>query len=53
MSDEYRQMWQHLGLDLEAHDALLEVLGQGYQQVFLSQENRPEGILATWFPTCM
>ena len=33
-----------LGLDLGAHDALLEVLGQGYQQIFLSQKNRPEGM---------
>jgi benzoyl-CoA reductase/2-hydroxyglutaryl-CoA dehydratase subunit BcrC/BadD/HgdB len=44
MSDDYRQMWKNLGLDLDAHDALLGVLGQGYQQVFLSQENRPEGM---------
>lgn len=44
MSNDYRQMWSDLGLDLDAHDALLDVLGQGYQQVFLSQENRPEGM---------
>jgi benzoyl-CoA reductase/2-hydroxyglutaryl-CoA dehydratase subunit BcrC/BadD/HgdB len=44
MSDDYRQMWKNLGLDLDAHDALLGVLGQGYQQVFLSQENRPAGM---------
>ncbi len=44
MSDDYKQMWNELGLDLEAHDALLSVLGQGYQQVFLSQKNRPEGM---------
>lgn len=44
MSDDYRQMWKDLGLDLDAHDALLEVLGQGYQQVFMSQKNRPEGM---------
>ena len=44
MSDDYRQMWKDLGLDLEAHDALLAVLGQGYEQVFLSQKNRPEGM---------
>ena len=44
MSDDYRQMWSDLGLDLAAHDALLGVLGQGYQQVFLSQKNRPEGM---------
>lgn len=44
MGKNYRQMWKALGLDLEAHDALLNVLGQGYQQVFLSQKNRPEGM---------
>jgi benzoyl-CoA reductase/2-hydroxyglutaryl-CoA dehydratase subunit BcrC/BadD/HgdB len=44
MSDDYRKMWQDLGLDLDAHDALLNVLGQGYQQIFLSQDNRPEGM---------
>ena len=44
MSDDYRQMWADLGLDLDAHDALLDVLGQGYGQVFMSQQNRPEGM---------
>ena len=41
MSEDYRAMWAGLGLDLAAHDALLAVLGQGYQQLFLSQRNRP------------
>jgi benzoyl-CoA reductase/2-hydroxyglutaryl-CoA dehydratase subunit BcrC/BadD/HgdB len=44
MSDEYRQMWQELGLDLGTHDALLGVLGQAYQDLFLAQANRPEGM---------
>ncbi|MBD3168095.1 MAG: 2-hydroxyacyl-CoA dehydratase [candidate division Zixibacteria bacterium] len=44
MSEEYRQMWTDLGLDLEAHDALLEALGKGYQDIYLSQENRPQGM---------
>src|SRR5450756_699345 len=43
MSD-YRSMWSDLGLDLDRHDSLLELLGQGYTQVFLSQQNRPEGM---------
>ncbi|MFA5617808.1 MAG: 2-hydroxyacyl-CoA dehydratase family protein, partial [Syntrophorhabdaceae bacterium] len=43
MSD-YKQMWSELGLDLEAHDALLSVLGGAYQDVFLSQKMRPEGM---------
>jgi len=37
-------MWTELGLDLEAHDALLGVLGQAYGDIFLSQKNRPEGM---------
>lgn len=44
MSVEYQEMWQHLGLDLAAHDALLNTLSQGYQDVFLSQRGRPEGM---------
>lgn len=44
MSENYRSMWLGLGLDLEAHDALLNVLGKGYQDIFLSQKNRPEGM---------
>jgi len=42
MSEHYRSMWADLGLDLAAHDALLGVLGQGYQDICLAQENRPE-----------
>lgn len=41
---DYRQMWQDLGLDLEAHDQLLAVIPQLYGDVYLSQENRPEGM---------
>lgn len=44
MSEEYRSMWADLGLDLEAHDALLGVLGQAYQDIYLAQKNRPEGM---------
>ncbi len=44
MSAEYEQMWKDLGLDLTAHDALLGVLGKGYQDIFLSQSNRPQGM---------
>lgn len=44
MSQEYRAMWQDLGLNLEAHDQLLAVLGEGYKQIFLSQEKRPKGM---------
>jgi len=44
MSEDYRAMWQDLGLDLAAHDQLLAVLGAGYKQIFLSQEGRPKGM---------
>ena len=44
MSEEYRSMWNELGLDLDAHDMLLEVLGKGYQDIYLAQKDRPEGM---------
>jgi benzoyl-CoA reductase/2-hydroxyglutaryl-CoA dehydratase subunit BcrC/BadD/HgdB len=37
-------MWKELGLDLEAHDALLGVLGPLYEQTFTKQPNRPAGM---------
>ncbi len=42
MSENYQSMWTELGLDLESHDALLQVLAQAYNDIFLSQKNRPE-----------
>ncbi|MDO9566520.1 MAG: double-cubane-cluster-containing anaerobic reductase [Candidatus Desulfaltia sp.] len=44
MSEDYKSMWESLGLDLGAHDALLEVLGKGYQDIYLAQKDRPEGM---------
>ena len=44
MSEQYRSMWENLGLDLAAHDALLETLGKGYQDIYLTQQDRPEGM---------
>jgi benzoyl-CoA reductase/2-hydroxyglutaryl-CoA dehydratase subunit BcrC/BadD/HgdB len=44
MSETYRSMWQNLGLDLNAHDALLGVLGKAYGDIFLSQKERPAGM---------
>lgn len=44
MTDDYRSMWTDLGLDLDGHDALLNVLGQAYQDIYLSQKHRPEGM---------
>ncbi|MBD3383036.1 MAG: 2-hydroxyacyl-CoA dehydratase [candidate division Zixibacteria bacterium] len=44
MSEQYQQMWAELGLDLEAHDALLATLGQVYQDIYLAQPNRPKAM---------
>ncbi|MFZ0484029.1 MAG: 2-hydroxyacyl-CoA dehydratase, partial [Desulfobacterales bacterium] len=44
MSDNYRSMWKDLGLDLQAHDMLLDVLGKAYEDIYLAQKDRPEGI---------
>lgn len=47
MSDQpvdYHPMWADLGLDLDAHDALLGAVGQLYGGTFLSQQNRPAGM---------
>jgi benzoyl-CoA reductase/2-hydroxyglutaryl-CoA dehydratase subunit BcrC/BadD/HgdB len=37
-------MWTELGLDLEAHDALLGVLGNLYHDTFVTQRNRPKAM---------
>jgi len=44
MTDDNRQMWTDLGIDLERHDVLLNALGPIYQEIYLSQKNRPEGM---------
>ena len=44
MSNDYRQMWDSIGVDLEAHDQLMNVLPTTYGHVYMSQENRPEGM---------
>jgi len=51
MSTVYRSMWSDLGLDLEAHDALLGVLGNAYRDIYSSQQNRPKGM--TYFDFVM
>ena len=43
MADNHK-MWEELGMNLELHDQLCEVLPQAVGDVFLSQENRPEGM---------
>ena len=41
---DYHKMWEELGMDLETHDQLCEVLPQAFGDVYLSQENRPENM---------
>ncbi len=41
---DYRKMWADLNMDLETHDMLCEVLPQAFGDVYLSQENRPDGM---------
>ena len=41
---DYHQMWQDLGMDVKTHDLLCEALPGAFGDVYLSQENRPEGM---------
>jgi hypothetical protein len=41
MPTDYRPMWKALGLNLDNHDKLMEVLGAAYGSLFMSQKNRP------------
>ena len=43
MSD-YLQMWKDLGMDVETHDMLCQVLPTAFGDTFLSMENRPESM---------
>ena len=44
MTTDYKPMWTNLGLDLPKHDALLDVLGKAYQDTYITQNNRPDGM---------
>ncbi len=41
---DHTEMWKDLGLDLEAHDGLLEVLPPLYKDTILRKKGRPEGM---------
>lgn len=43
MSD-YRKMWESIGLDLEAHDKLMNILPPTYGSIYMNQENRPRAM---------
>jgi benzoyl-CoA reductase/2-hydroxyglutaryl-CoA dehydratase subunit BcrC/BadD/HgdB len=44
MTTDNVQMWQELNIDLKSHDILLSALGPIFQEVYLSQKNRPAGM---------
>ena len=44
MANENIQMWTELGIDLKSHDMLLSALGPMFQDIYLSQKNRPAGM---------
>jgi benzoyl-CoA reductase/2-hydroxyglutaryl-CoA dehydratase subunit BcrC/BadD/HgdB len=44
MTNENIQIWTDLGIDLKSHDLLLNALGPIFQEVYLSQKNRPAGM---------
>ena len=44
MSENYNEMWESLGLALGPHDALMNVLGNAYKDIYLAQSNRPDGM---------
>lgn len=44
MATNWCEMWEKLGLDMEAHDQLLTVIPPLVQETFLKQENRPKGM---------
>lgn len=41
---DYRAMWETLGMDVKTHDLLCEALPGMFGSVFMSQDNRPEGM---------
>jgi len=45
MAVDRHELWGNLGMDLETHDVLCSVLPQAFGDVYLSQENRPEGMV--------
>lgn len=44
MSNDWRKMWEDLGMNLEKHDEFLAPLPGIYGELFLSQPNRPKGM---------
>ncbi|MDM7996380.1 MAG: double-cubane-cluster-containing anaerobic reductase [Acidobacteriota bacterium] len=45
MSEQYRAMWEKLGIDMPAHDLLMQALPDIYKKVYLGQKNRPQAMV--------
>ncbi len=41
---DYRAMWETLGMDVKTHDVLCEALPGMFGSIFMSQDDRPEGM---------
>jgi benzoyl-CoA reductase/2-hydroxyglutaryl-CoA dehydratase subunit BcrC/BadD/HgdB len=44
VTNDNKQLWTELGIDLASHDQLLGALGPMFGDVYLSQKNRPAGM---------
>jgi benzoyl-CoA reductase/2-hydroxyglutaryl-CoA dehydratase subunit BcrC/BadD/HgdB len=44
MAEKYVEMWKNLKMDIEKHNQLLNILGQYYGAVYISQKNRPKAM---------
>jgi len=44
MANDNVQMWQELGIDLKMHQALMDALPTMFQEIYLSQKDRPAGM---------
>ena len=42
--DKNTQLWTELGIDIERHGTLLNALGPMFNEIYLSQKNRPKGM---------
>ena len=41
---DYHALWQSLGMDLDTHDQLCAALPPLFEETFLNQTDRPEGM---------
>ncbi len=44
MGEDYRAMWESLGISMKRHCALMEALPAIYEKIYLSQQGRPEAM---------